>query len=266
MSKKHKNFIDRLTYAYIRKVKKWMFCPNCRDGKMVINKKSTVWICEKCGYKLSADEFEDDYVFWFCDECQAYLNNQDGFKKLSSKHICQNCGYENDTTFNNVKGTCSDCGKIIPDPDSTLCADCRQSRREKAKQWLITAGKVVGVVAAVAGAAYLASTSSDDENTNYTPLSSGDDNDEGEFIMKCANCGNTNESSLWDEDDTIYCSLCHHRTSKDSGEDDLVECPYCHRMRDRKAYYCRYCNDSTWEASSPEDFAEVDKDLKEMGY
>ena len=36
--------------------------------------------------------------------------------------------------------------------------------------------------------------------------------------MKCANCGNTNESSLWDEDDTIYCSLCHHRTSKDSGE------------------------------------------------
>ncbi|MDY3846221.1 MAG: hypothetical protein SOZ62_04880 [Eubacteriales bacterium] len=84
--------------------------------------------------------------------------------------------------------------------------------------------------------------------------------------MKCANCGNTNESSLWDEDDTIYCSLCHHRTSKDSGEDDLVECPYCHRMRDRKAYYCRYCNDSTWEVSSPEEFAEIDKDLKEMGY
>ena len=37
---------------------------------MTIDKKSTVWTCEDCGYKLSADEFEDNYVFWFCDECQ----------------------------------------------------------------------------------------------------------------------------------------------------------------------------------------------------
>ena len=44
---------------------------------MTIDKKSTVWTCEDCGYKLSADEFEDNYVFWFCDECQTYLNNQD---------------------------------------------------------------------------------------------------------------------------------------------------------------------------------------------
>ena len=53
--------------------------------------------------------------------------------------------------------------------------------------------------------------------------------------MKCANCGNTNSSTLWDEGDTIYCSECHHRTSVDTGEDDVVECPYCHRMRDRKS-------------------------------
>lgn len=68
-TQKHKNIVEALTYAYIRKIKKWMFCPACQSGKMTINKKSTLWTCEDCGYKLSADEFEDDYVFWFCDEC-----------------------------------------------------------------------------------------------------------------------------------------------------------------------------------------------------
>ena len=84
--------------------------------------------------------------------------------------------------------------------------------------------------------------------------------------MKCANCGNTNASTLWDEGDTIYCSECHHRTSVETGEDDVVECPYCHRMRDRKAMYCRYCNDSTWESSTADEYEETDKILKEYGY
>ena len=147
---------------------------------MTIDKKSTVWTCEDCGYKLSADEFEDNYVFWFCDECQTYLNNQEGFDCNTVKHICRNCGYENDTTFENVKGICSDCGKIIPDPDATLCADCRQRRREKAKEWLITAGKVVGVAAAVVGAVCVGIATAEDEsegNTDYTPIDDGDDTD-----------------------------------------------------------------------------------------
>ena len=142
---------------------------------MSINKSSTIWTCEDCGYQLANAVFEDDYVFWFCDECGTYLNNQDGFDRHAQKHICQNCGYENDTTFDNIKGTCSDCGKLIPDPDATLCLDCKQARREKAKQWLIKAGKVVGVVAAVAGVAYLASQSSDDDSTDYLPTTDGYD-------------------------------------------------------------------------------------------
>ena len=262
--KNTKSILDRLTYAYIRKIKKWMFCPACKDGKMNINKNSTMWICEKCGYKLSVDEFEDNYVFWFCDECESYLNIQEGFDRKSKKHICKKCGYENDTSFSNIKGICSDCGKVISDPDATLCNDCKQVRKEKAKEWLKTAGKVVGVAAAVAGAIYLASQPSDEDESNSYPPLLGDD--EGDSSMKCANCGNTNESTLWDEEDTIYCSVCHHRTNKENGEDDLVECPYCHRMRDRKAYYCRYCNDSTWEPSTPKEFKEIDTDLKEMGY
>lgn len=176
--KKQKSIVDRITYAYIRKMKKWMFCPACQQGKMTINKKSTLWTCEDCGYRLSADEFEDDYVFWFCDECNTYLNNQDGFDRRASRHICCNCGYENDTTFDNVKGICTDCGKIIPDPDGTLCADCRQERRRKAKEWLVNAGKVVGVVAAVAGAVYLVSQSDGEESDNYTPILGGGEDEE----------------------------------------------------------------------------------------
>ena len=85
--KKRKNIVDSVTYAYIRKIKKWMFCPACQHGKMTINKKSTLWTCEDCGYKLSADEFEDGYVFWFCDECGTYLNIQDGFDRTATTYL-----------------------------------------------------------------------------------------------------------------------------------------------------------------------------------
>ena len=60
--------------------------------------------------------------------------------------------------------------------------------------------------------------------------------------MRCANCGNEDENTLWDEGGKIYCSRCTHRTRTSDGEEDLVECPHCHEMRDSKAYYCRHCN------------------------
>lgn len=174
--KKHKKFSDAITYAYLRKIKKWMFCPNCQDGKMTIDKKSTIWTCSNCGYTLSVDEFEDDYVFWFCDECGTYLNVQEGFDRTAIRHTCGNCGYENDTTFDNVKGICSDCGTIIPDADSTLCDECKKARQEKAKAWLATAGKVAGVVAAVAGTIYAVSQSAgDDEDDSVDSLKLTDD-------------------------------------------------------------------------------------------
>lgn len=174
--KKRKNIVDTITYAYIRKIKKWMFCPACHNGKMTINKKSTLWTCEECGYKLSADEFEDDYVFWFCDECGTYLNIQEGFDRKATRHTCSICGYENDTTFDNVKGICSDCGTVIADADSTLCGECKKARQEKAKAWLATAGKVAGVVAAVAGTIYAVSQSAgDDEDDSADSLKLADD-------------------------------------------------------------------------------------------
>lgn len=92
------------------------------------------------------------------------MKNQEGFDCGAAHHICTNCGYENDTTLDNIKGICSDCGKVIADPEATLCPDCKQSREQKAKEWLAKAGKVVGGVTAVAGTAvYLASQISNDD-------------------------------------------------------------------------------------------------------
>lgn len=84
--------------------------------------------------------------------------------------------------------------------------------------------------------------------------------------MKCANCGNTDDRTLWDEGDTILCSECYHRTRISDGEDDSIECPYCHRMRDRKAMHCRWCNNGDWDESSQEEFEEIDDMLKDIGY
>ena len=195
--KTSKSIMDRLAYAYIRRIKRWMFCPSCQQAKMRINKNSTTWICEACGYKLDADEFEDDYIFWFCDECKTYLNKQEGFDRKATKHICRKCGYENDTIFSNVKGVCSDCGEIISDPDGTLCVSCRQERKDKAKKLLINATKVVGTVAAVAGAAYLDHRSfKEDKDTDKSFPDTSDNEEEvyglGEGVYpRCRTCGAT---------------------------------------------------------------------------
>ena len=185
--KKKKSVADRLTYAYIRRIKRWMYCPACQCGKMTINKKLTMWTCEECGYQLSADEFEDNYVFWFCDECKAYLNNQEGFDRGANKHICTECGFEHDMTLSNLKGVCSNCGKVIPDPEGTLCANCLLERRRKAKERLITAGRVIGVVAAVAGATYLVSQANSGQD--YTALvGDSDDEEDSEKNIKYPTC------------------------------------------------------------------------------
>lgn len=84
--------------------------------------------------------------------------------------------------------------------------------------------------------------------------------------MKCANCGNTDKSTLFDEGDTIFCSKCSHRTRISDCQDDLVECPYCHRLRDRKAMYCLWCNNAWGNESDgdPTSVKEYDKILSDF--
>lgn len=148
---------NRLTYAHLRKIKRWMFCPACRSGKMTVNKSSAYWTCEECGYQLSAGLLKNQYVFWFCDQCGSYLNIQEGFDYNVRRHLCTKCGYENDTTADNLKGICADCGKALPDPDSTLCADCLLIRRQAAKERAVKVIQAIGLTAAAASKTYLAS-------------------------------------------------------------------------------------------------------------
>lgn len=155
--------VNSLTYFYIKKVKRWMECPVCHK-KMTFNKTQKAWVCNKCTYKILEEDFLNDFVFWFCDECKAYLNCQEGFNNKSAKHTCRECGYENDTTFDNIKGACIDCGNILENQNAYLCNGCKKQRKEKAKEWLIKAGKAVGTTVLLVGSAYLALRASDNED------------------------------------------------------------------------------------------------------
>ena len=154
---------DNVYYTYIKHIKKWMECPVCHK-KMTFNKAQKAWVCNECRYKILEKDFIDDFVFWFCDECNAFLNCQESFNNKAAKHTCRECGYENNTTFDNIKGSCTDCGNILENPNAYLCDDCKKQRKEKAKEWLIKAGKAVVATVLLVGGAYLAIRASDNED------------------------------------------------------------------------------------------------------
>lgn len=260
---KGKSLIDILSYGYIKGIKRWMECPLCHE-RMLFSKEKKSWMCVGCEYTITEADFLDDFVFWFCDGCNTYLNAQHGFDRKGTHWVCSQCGFDNDTTFDNLRGQCKDCGTLLMNPDATICPECKTVRLQKAKALLDAASELCFTLSD-------AIKPEESVSTTYPYIYDADDEDEDddemeETEMKCANCGNTDTSSLWDEGDTIYCSICHHRTSVATGEDDVVECPYCHRMRDRKAMYCRHCNDSTWQSSTPEEFEETDRILKGYGH
>lgn len=60
--------------------------------------------------------------------------------------------------------------------------------------------------------------------------------------MKCANCGNDDSNTLWDEGDVFYCSRCSQRTDKSTGNVYLTKCPVCGEMTRGGAAYCELCN------------------------
>ena len=187
---------NRATYFYTKNIKKWRCCPACKSGILNFDKKASLWICRDCRCKFPEKCFLDDNAFWFCDKCEAYLNNQEGFKKTGGKHICKSCGYENDIKFANTKGICSECGKIISDSAVTLCGSCRRKRNEKTKQWVLDAGKITIKIVVVGAIALVASTIGDEEDTEYTPLPDDNSYDDNEVYglgagkyPTCKTCG-----------------------------------------------------------------------------
>lgn len=97
-----KSLKDRLTYYYIREIKKTMECLACRNHIMRVNKKTGEWKCEFCGYHFSIEEFENGMVFWFCDKCGTFLNTQEGFDENKKLFVCQKCGFINNVTEDNI--------------------------------------------------------------------------------------------------------------------------------------------------------------------
>lgn len=47
-------------------------------------------------------------IEWFCDNCEALLNNQDGFTTKSNEWVCTICGMRNDVSEHNVGLHCNE--------------------------------------------------------------------------------------------------------------------------------------------------------------
>nr|WP_308545932.1 hypothetical protein [uncultured Lachnoclostridium sp.] len=92
---------DRQKTISKKVVYKKMICPACGDT-MILNEKTSLWGCNKCNYSISNKEIEGGTVFWFCDNCESFLNIQQGFTIESSNWVCTECGIDNDVTEVNV--------------------------------------------------------------------------------------------------------------------------------------------------------------------
>lgn len=76
-------------------------CPACRGKNMMLGSERKLWLCADCGYKIS-DRVMQDEVFWFCDECDAFLNIQAGFTDKNNEWMCTDCGHKNSMTENDI--------------------------------------------------------------------------------------------------------------------------------------------------------------------
>ncbi len=74
-------------------------CPACKGPNFL--KWSKHWRCEDCGYKIRKLK-KLLGIFWFCDECETFLNVQEGFTTKNKKWTCSECGYLNDVTRKNI--------------------------------------------------------------------------------------------------------------------------------------------------------------------
>ena len=79
----------------------WTDCPACRSRNMFFDRSRKMWQCPDCKYTITAKNKNSD-VFWFCDDCEAYLNVQPGFDTKSGVWVCTECEYENDVTADNI--------------------------------------------------------------------------------------------------------------------------------------------------------------------
>ena len=75
-------------------------------------------------------------IDWYCDSCDANLNRQRGFSTASGIWICQECGYENNVTKDNIidenenvyQNNCPNCNghmrNAVYPHNLWICEDC----------------------------------------------------------------------------------------------------------------------------------------------
>lgn len=71
----------------------------------------TGWRCSSCSYEVLGDQVEHDSntnllntlgIDWYCDDCNAHLNDQIGFDQYADCWTCTGCGFQNNITKDNV--------------------------------------------------------------------------------------------------------------------------------------------------------------------
>ncbi len=78
--------------SMLPKVKYEMDCPNCRGKHMFLGTYRRK--CFDCGYSISI--FHKIFgVFWFCDNCETFMNVQKGFTVKKGTWTCTECGFNN---------------------------------------------------------------------------------------------------------------------------------------------------------------------------
>ena len=76
-------------------------CPACRGKHMLLGPSGRLWKCMDCGFRISKKKMKHG-VFWFCDDCDAFLNVQPGFDETGKTWVCSECDFKNDITKNNI--------------------------------------------------------------------------------------------------------------------------------------------------------------------
>ena len=125
MEKSVSKVIGNMAYFRIKNIRKWIICPSCRTEKMSFDKAKNIWKCKKCRYGFSEKFLLTKSNFWYCDNCEAFLNRQKNFDRQRIKNICSVCGYENVTSKKTVKGICSQCCNIYNGIHTSKCPTCK---------------------------------------------------------------------------------------------------------------------------------------------
>ena len=70
-----------------------------------------------------ASAISGDSVTWYCDECDAIMNNQPGFNTASGVWTCTECGCENDVSDSNVFDSEEEYLESLEAPDCPQCGN-----------------------------------------------------------------------------------------------------------------------------------------------